>query len=285
MINNTYNSRAACPADGADDARFRMPVPGSPCWTHDSRTASHAGTEVACGPEEQRERQKSMDYVREWIVTASTEEEQAPDAQPECKPQSQCAENDDASLAAGEACNSEDIECIDGAHLSPELMQAQVTWAMRRLARLEQVGINPKELPTIRALFVRWTIANWERNNFGCAAQRQVPEEETADEYAPVAYTAAQTVSNSDVSPTTNNGFANSRRADLAHRPRSRGIDKRKGCANAPLGHIRGAGSCIVKTAAHHEREIISLSRSFNPSEVNTIKPEMDNEVMSFMLA
>ena len=167
----TTNFSAVCPAD---DAGCRVPVPGSPCWTHDSSTASHAGTEVASGPAEQQERRESMDYVLEWIATASTEEEQAPAGQPECTPHLQCTETDDASSAAGEACSPEDLECIDGAYLGEDLIETQVAEAMRRLARLEQVGINPKELPTIRALFVRWTIANWERNNFGGGAAQFV---------------------------------------------------------------------------------------------------------------
>jgi len=278
----TTNFSAVCPAD---DAGCRVPVPGSPCWTHDSSTASHAGTEVASGPAEQQERRESMDYVLEWIATASTEEEQAPAGQPECTPHLQCTETDDASSAAGEACSPEDLECIDGAYLGEDLIETQVAEAMRRLARLEQVGINPKELPTIRALFVRWTIANWERNNFGgCAAQRQAPEEAIAEDHAPMTHEAAQAVCNSDDSAPTNNGHANPRRAALARRPRSRGIDKRKGCANVPLGHIHGAGSCIVKAAEHNQREIISLSRSFIPSEDDMIKSEMDDDVMNLLL-
>jgi len=282
MMMTTNNFSAVCPGD---DAGCRVPVPGSPCWTHDSSTASHAGTEVASGPAEQGERSESMEYVREWIATASTEEEQAPEAQPECQSHLQCAETDDASSAAGEACSAEDLECIDGAYLSEDLIETQVAEAMRRLARLEQVGINPKELPTIRALFVRWTIANWERNNFGGrAVHRQAPEEASADEYPPMTREATQTVCNPDDSAPASNGHANPRRAALARRPRSRGIDKRKGCANVPLGHIRGAGSCIVK-AADNQREIISLSRSFIPLEGDMIKSEMDDDVMSFMLA
>jgi len=227
---------------------------------------------------------------------------------------------DDASSTASEACCLDDVPDCDiraGPHLSEEDMNAHVADAMRGLARLERVGINPQEMPTIRALFVRWTIANWEKNQFGGVQQQPQHQQQaleepscaplhslsgSAEECAPMALEAAHPAptphndwdiaTTSDASTTDGHAVAEAeapaiaaRRTALTRRPRSRGIDKRKGCVHVPLGHIRGSGSCIVKAAQHSEREIISLSRTFIPSEEDIIQAELDDEAMGFMLA
>jgi hypothetical protein len=49
----------------------------------------------------------------------------------------------------------------DGVFVSEDEMQARVADAMRGLDRLQQMNIDKRELPTIRALYVRWSIAQW----------------------------------------------------------------------------------------------------------------------------
>ena len=333
----------ACPAG----AEFCEPAPGSPCESHRSEesaksdaAASHASTMAAEHAEhaEQQGRRQSMEYVREWIATASVKGssmdasqaaqphvEDAPAPGPPQPPPApstalQGVVFDDASSTTSEACCLDDVPDCDiraGPHLSEEDMNAHVADAMRGLARLERVGINPQEMPTIRALFVRWTIANWEKNQFGGVQQQPQQQQQaleepscaplhsrsgSAEECAPMALEAAHPAptphndwdiaTTSDASTTDGHAVAEAeapaiaaRRTALTRRPRSRGIDKRKGCVHVPLGHIRGSGSCIVKAAQHSEREIISLSRTFIPSEEDIIQAELDDEAMGFMLA
>ena len=45
--------------------------------------------------------------------------------------------------------------------VSEEEMQTRVGDAMRGLERLQGMSIDPGELPTVRALYIRWSIAQW----------------------------------------------------------------------------------------------------------------------------
>jgi len=158
-----------------------------------------------------------------------------------------------------------ELECFEsdeaGAAMTDDAMSQRIDDAMRGLGRLEQVGINPRELPTIRALFVRWTIAQWEKP---CAnltpgiaaaqihstrqdeiAQQVWTELEEEKVHGPVAVCALQEAVDGPHVATACNVDTQS----MSRRTRTRGIEKRNaGRGAVPLGHIQGPGSCIVKS-------------------------------------
>jgi len=75
---------------------------------------------------------------------------------------------DSGSSWADQAPSTDDISDSD--------IEEHVLEAMRRLERLESTGIDPRELPTVKALFVRWTIANWEQNLYWPQVQASAVE-------------------------------------------------------------------------------------------------------------
>lgn len=163
-------------------------------------------------------------------------------------------QNFDAELSseASSVCESESegqrTEWCNLPAPSEASMQAQVDEALRQLKRLERVGINPSELPTIRALFVRWTIFKWEHSLQPDAANTDASHSSASDHMADQPWT------------TTGECDDESSLRDLPYRtlacPRgsiykekaTRGIHKRRDSFSS-LGQIRGPGSCVVRAS------------------------------------
>ena len=73
--------------------------------------------------------------------------------------------SDDACLGADASDDTQDRGAADEQHadvvVGEDEMQARVADAMRGLHRLHLMNIDPRELPTIHTLYVRWCIAQW----------------------------------------------------------------------------------------------------------------------------
>ena len=71
------------------------------------------------------------------------------------------SDSSEGSFDAGDG-DSDDLDNMgDVVVVSEEEMQARVADAIRGLDRLQRMNIDPRELPTIRTLYVRWSIAQW----------------------------------------------------------------------------------------------------------------------------
>ena len=127
-------------------------------------------------------------------------------------------------------------------------MQAQVSEALRQLERLERVGINPSELPTIRALFVRWTISKWEKSLLPDAEQTDARHSSASDHMADQPWTTTgECDGESSLSELPYATLAYPRGSIYKDKV-TRGIHKRRDSLTS-LGQIRGPGSCVVRAS------------------------------------
>ena len=135
-----------------------------------------------------------------------------------------------------------------GVDVGDDEMRARVDDATRGLHRLEQMEIDPRELPTIRALFVRWTIMQWAldgpthdkamiaqdvQGHFG---QTATGHNLMASNYGKTAHSAMR--------GTPDNWSA---RSKVSLRKRTRGDSEWDTAEDAQLGHIRGPACSIAK--------------------------------------
>lgn len=151
----------------------------------------------------------------------------------------------DLSSDASSVCESDGVgpDLCDLPAPTDASIQDYVAEALRQLKRLERAGIHPSELPTIRALFVRWTIAKWETSLLPGTAD--VNLDSTSDRIAPQ---ECDCESSSHGHPYRTHSLASLR--GRTHKIKAtRGIHKRKDHNSTPLGQIRGPGSCVVRTA------------------------------------
>ena len=158
----------------------------------------------------------------------------------------------DLSPDAASVCESDGVgpDLCDLPAPTDASIHDYVAEALRQLRRLERAGIHPSELPTIRALFVRWTIAKWETSSLpGISDVNNL--DSTSDRIASqLSNTPQECVgeSSSHGHPYRTHSLASSR-GSTDKMKATRGIHKRKDHNSTPLGQIRGPGSCVVRTA------------------------------------
>jgi hypothetical protein len=154
---------------------------------------------------------------------------------------SNCDSSDKKGLDAGE-----EDEQYAGVVVSEDEMQARVANAMRGLDRLQQMNMNPRELPTIRALFVRWTISQWALQGPTLTHSSTLPPGDSPDGAVQEQVTVEAGL---DQVATAHSVMAGSGRDSVSRRKRAGGDSDIDSCVaeNVLLGHIRGPGCCVVK--------------------------------------
>ena len=118
--------------------------------------------------------------------------------------------------------------------VSDDEMQARVASAMCGIDRLERMNIDPHELPTIRALFVRWTIFRWALEGPSCTRRPAMQQQAPAGHSDTKHNLMAGRCSGKD----TNH---------VSHRKRARGDIDSCVAEVAPLGCIRGPGCGVAR--------------------------------------
>ena len=232
------------------------------CNSSTKSLSAGASTASTVTPRDHDAKEDSLDYVREWIASIETcagEDHKLPEEASACASSVAVpASKGDNSIEEENTMSCDDVCNGDNTYvIGDDEMQAHVSEALRGLRRLEEV-VAPSELPTVRALFIRWTIANWEHNISGHVRTTSESEEPT-NAWIHDLQPAYEATSHA----------AASRRPHMPRRTRSRGINKHSS-GNIPLGHVHGPGSCVVKARSAGDRQIISLSRSYDPTSSMT---------------
>jgi hypothetical protein len=120
--------------------------------------------------------------------------------------------------------------------VSEDEMQARVASAMCGLDRLKRMNIDPHELPTIRALFVRWTISRWALEGPSCTRRPAMQQQAPAD------------VGHSDTNHSLMAGCCSGKDThQVSHRKRAGGDIDSCVVEVASLGCIRGPGCGVAK--------------------------------------
>jgi hypothetical protein len=116
--------------------------------------------------------------------------------------------------------------------VSDDEMRVRVASAMRGLDRLQRINIDPHELPTIRALFVRWTISQWALEGPSCTRIPAMQQQAPAD------------LGHSDTKHSLVPGHCSGKNThQVSHRKRARGDIDSCVVEVASLGCIRGPGA------------------------------------------
>jgi hypothetical protein len=144
--------------------------------------------------------------------------------------------SDDDGPDAEEEDDMHDLE-HSSVTVGEDEMRARIADAMRGLHRLEHMNIDPRELPTIRALFVRWSITQWTLEGTHGAQRPWTPQGDGLNK-APVCQTG---IGHSlPASGKVQHSVSRQKRTRD-----DREWDESPECAQ--LGTIRGSGCCIVK--------------------------------------
>jgi len=115
--------------------------------------------------------------------------------------------------------------------VSDDEMRVRVASAMRGLDRLQRMNIDPHELPTIHALFVRWTISQWALEGPSCTRIPAMQQQAPAD------------LGHSDTKHSLVPGHCSGKNThQVSHRKRARGDIDSCVVEVASLGCIRGPG-------------------------------------------
>ena len=140
------------------------------------------------------------------------------------------SDSSQGSFDAGDGDDLDDME--DGVVVSEDEMQARVADAMRGLERLQRMNIDARELPTIRALYVRWSIAQWALQGQKRTHRSAIPPRDCPDGQQ-------QEASEADLSHVATCAVRVGKRA--------RGESDSHADEETQLGHIRGPGCRMVK--------------------------------------
>ena len=138
-------------------------------------------------------------------------------------------------------------ECADIVVREDE-MQARVRDAMRGLERLEGMNIDARELPTVRALFVRWSIAQWALVGQAHTAHSHATPQGRDVEMQRQAIDGVDIEADGEQVATASTRVA----ACFGHAPHdarkcARGDGVSRVFEDMQLGHIRGPGCRVVK--------------------------------------
>ncbi len=205
-------------ADGGDeDDKFRADFPGFDCNTHrDDSVGRHSEK----WPEGAEERQRCTEVSQECAVAFSYDS------------------SDNDGPDEDEEDDMHDLK-HSGMIVGEDEMQARVADAMRGLRRLEHTRVDPRELPTIRALFVRWSIMQWALEGPMRGAQRpSMPQGDGLNEAI-----GGQT----GIGQSLPASRCNKEQHSVSRQKRTRGDSERDRPGYAQLGTMRGSGCCIVK--------------------------------------
>jgi hypothetical protein len=140
------------------------------------------------------------------------------------------SDSSQGSFDAGDGDNLDDME--DGVFVSEDEMQARVADAMRGLDRLQRMNIDERELPTIRALYVRWSIAQWALQGQKRTHSPAIPPSDSLDGQQ-------QEVAEADIGKVATCAVRVGKRV--------RGESDSHVAEETQLGHIRGPGCRTVK--------------------------------------